>query len=128
MGLLASRTGFLVIVAGLTVVFLRPMGLEESGLERERGESYRQFCGKVPRLWPSRALKVPRGNVDPRWTQAFLGEIFMWGFFLAMAVFAVTLDSKMAWKIIGAAVTLYVVRSYTLYFRRGKDGAATQAS
>jgi protein-S-isoprenylcysteine O-methyltransferase Ste14 len=126
-GLLASRAGFLVIVAGLTVVFLRLMGLEETSLERERGESYRQFCRKVPRLWPSLAPKVPRGNIDPRWTQAFLGEIFMWVFFLAMAAFAVTLDSKMAWGIAGAAVTLYVVRSYTLYFRRGRPGAATQA-
>lgn len=118
MGLLASCTGFLVIVAGLTIIFLRLMGLEESSLERERGESYREFCRKVPRLWPSLMPQVPRGNLEPRWTQAFLGEIFMWGFFLAMAVFAVTLNIKMAWWIIGVALTLYVVRSYILYFRR----------
>jgi protein-S-isoprenylcysteine O-methyltransferase Ste14 len=117
-GLLASRLGFLVIVVGLAIVMLRLMGLEESNLAREQGQSYLEFCKKVPRIWPALRPRVSRGGVVPRWGQAFMGEIFMWGFFVAMAAFVVTLNVRTTWWIIAVALTLYVVRSYFLYFRR----------
>ena len=50
MGLLASRVGFAVIVAGNIVFCLRLIGLEESNLQEEHGESYIEFCRRVPRL------------------------------------------------------------------------------
>jgi protein-S-isoprenylcysteine O-methyltransferase Ste14 len=122
--LLVSRAGFLLITIGSTIFFLRLARLEEAKLEREQGESYRAFCERVPRLWPSIAPRLPKGSVEPRWGQAILGEIHMWGFFDGMAAFAVTLNPRVAWWIVGTAVVLYAVRSYVLSVRRKKGAGA----
>jgi protein-S-isoprenylcysteine O-methyltransferase Ste14 len=119
--LLVSRTGFLFITIILTIFFLRLTGLEESNLEREQGEAYVEFCERVPRLWPSLAPRLPKGGTKPRWGQAILGEIHMWGFFAGMAAFAVTLNKRVAWWIVGTALVLYLVRSYVLSVRRKRQ-------
>lgn len=118
--LLVSQTGFLFITITLTIFFLRLTGLEEAKLEDEQGKSYREFCRYVPRLWPSLRPRLPKGSVEPRWGQAILGEIHMWGFFAGMAAFAITLDKRFAWWIVGTALVLYLVRSYVLSVRRKK--------
>lgn len=120
-GLLASTTGFLFITICLTILFLRLTGLEEAKLAGEQGESYREFCRSVPQLWPSLKPRLPRGAVEPRWPQAILGEIHMWGFFAGMAAFAITLNKRVAWWIVGTAIILYVVRSFTLSMRRKRQ-------
>ena len=91
MALLTSWPGFLIITIGLTLFILRLTGLEESKLEAMQGESYREFCRRVPRLWPSLKARLPDGGVKPQWGQAILGELHMWGFFAGMAAFAITL-------------------------------------
>ena len=116
--LLVSRTGFLFITISLTIFFLRLTGLEESNLQRERGDTYVEFCKRVPRLWPSLAPQLPKGSTKPRWAQAILGEIHMWGFFAGMAAFAITLNKRVAWWIVGTALVLYLVRSCVLSIRR----------
>ena len=95
MGLLASRVGFVVIVVGNFIFCLRLIGLEESNLRKEQGESYIEFCRRVPRLWPSLQARLPDSGLKPHWQQAFAGELFMWGFFVAVAVFAITLNTKL---------------------------------
>lgn len=117
-GLLASTAGFLFITICLTILFLRLTGLEETKLVSEQGDIYREFCRRVPRLWPSLKPRLPKGAVKPRWPQAILGEIHMWGFFAGMAAFAITLNKRVAWWIVGTAIILYVVRSYVLSARR----------
>ncbi|MGA9593275.1 MAG: hypothetical protein WBS18_09270, partial [Candidatus Acidiferrales bacterium] len=62
-------------------------------------------------------------GTEPRWRQAFLGEIFMWGFFLAVAAFAVTLNTKVTWTIVALALLVYIVRSYVLFYSRKKRTA-----
>jgi hypothetical protein len=37
---------------------------------------------------------VPSGGLQPRWPQAFLGEVFFWLLFAGTAYFAVTLQSR----------------------------------
>ena len=118
--LLVSRTGFVFITITLTIFFLRLTGLEESNLQRERGDTYVEFCKRVPRLWPSFAPQLPKGGTKPRWAQAILGEIHMWGFFAGIAAFAITLNKRFAWWIVGTALVLYLVRSYVLSIRRKK--------
>jgi protein-S-isoprenylcysteine O-methyltransferase Ste14 len=118
MALLTSRPGFLIITTGLTLFILRLTGLEESKLEAMQGESYREFCRRVPRLWPSLKARLPDGGMKPRWGQAILGELHMWGFFAGMAAFAIALRPGVAWWIVGAAVIIYAVRSVVLSVRR----------
>ncbi|MGA8871186.1 MAG: methyltransferase [Candidatus Acidiferrales bacterium] len=128
-GLLASRSGFVVMVTGLSIFYLRLMGLEETNLVREQGESYREFCRRVPRLWPSLAPRVPRGNLEPKWRQAFGGELFMWGFFVGMMWFAVTLKIAGTWWIIGVTLVLWVAHSFFVYFRtKARERSSPQTS
>jgi protein-S-isoprenylcysteine O-methyltransferase Ste14 len=114
MGLLASRVGFLVIVAGNLIFCLRLIGLEESNLQKEQGESYIQFCRRVSRLWPSLEARLPDSGLKPHWKQAFFGELFMWGFFAAVTVFAVTLHATAMWIIMAVSIILYIASSYLI--------------
>jgi protein-S-isoprenylcysteine O-methyltransferase Ste14 len=110
MALLASRTGWLVIVAGMIVFQYRLIGREELELSRSLGERYRAYCRAVPRLWPSIRPRVPAGELKPRWKQAWLAEaFFFWGFAAAMASFAVTLNPGYAFGIFALSIIWYLL-------------------
>jgi protein-S-isoprenylcysteine O-methyltransferase Ste14 len=120
-GLMASRTGFVVIVAGILLFTFRLIGREEEQLLAEQGEAYRAYHAAVPRLWPSFRPRVAPGSTPPRWAQAWLGETWFWGFALAVAVYALTLDIK-SYLIVGAAVGCYIIINTILARRRsGKE-------
>lgn len=121
MGLLASRVGFAFIVLGMFIFCERLIGLEESNLAREQGESYLAFCRRVPRLLPALRARVPASGLQPKWRQAFSGELFMWGFFAAMLVFAITIDQKAFFLIVGVALLLYIVRGYAMAARKKRE-------
>jgi len=121
MGLLASLVGFLLIVVGNLIFCLRLIGLEESNLQKEQGESYVEFCRRVPRLWPSLQARLPDSGLKPHWKQAFLGELFMWGFFAAVAAFAVTLNPKVLWITMAVSIILYIVSSYAISWRKKSE-------
>lgn len=121
MGFLACRVGFVVMVVGNLIFCLRLIGLEESNLVKEQGESYREFCRRVPRLWPSLEPRLPDSGLKPRWKQAFVGELFMWGFFAAIAAFAATLNLKAFWITIAASMLAYIASSYLISARKKSD-------
>jgi protein-S-isoprenylcysteine O-methyltransferase Ste14 len=129
MGLLASRAGFVLLVAGLSILYLRLTGLEEATLVREQGEPYLEFCRRVPRLWPSLIPRVPRGSLEPQWPQAFLGELFIWGLFAAVGWFAFTLKIQVTWWITGVTLSLWIVRSFFVYWRtKAREGSSPKTS
>jgi protein-S-isoprenylcysteine O-methyltransferase Ste14 len=107
-GLMASRLGAAVIVVGLTLLFLRLTGREEAELEKQHGDRFREFCRRVPRLWPSLAPQVPSGDAQPQWGQAFRGEAFMWGFAVAMGVFTVAQNARLMEIVFAAAMVTFV--------------------
>ena len=110
MALLASRTGWLVIVVGMVVFQYRLIGREELELSRTLGENYQAYCKAVPRLWPSIRPRVPAGDLKPRWKQAWLAEaFFFWGFAAAMACFAVTLNPGYAVAIFAVSIIGYIL-------------------
>jgi protein-S-isoprenylcysteine O-methyltransferase Ste14 len=121
MGLLASRAGFLLIVMGNLIFCLRLIGLEESNLQKEQGESYLEFCRLVPRLWPSLQPRLPDSGLKPHWKQAFVGELYMWGFFAAVAAFAVTLKPKVLWITMAVSLISYIASSYVISARKKSE-------
>jgi len=121
MGLLASRVGFVVIVVGNWIFCRRLIGLEESNLLKQQGESYIDFCRRVPRLWPSLQPRLPDSGLKPQWKQAFVGELFMWGFFAAVAAFAVTLKPKVLWITMAFSLISYIASSYIISARKKSD-------
>jgi len=52
-GLMASGTGWFVLVVGMIVFAYRFIGREEMDLLLSQGETYRAYCAAVPLLSPS---------------------------------------------------------------------------
>lgn len=123
--LLASRTGFFVIVIAMTLLYVRLAGREEVELEREQGERYREYSRRVPRMWPSIEARVPATGAKPQWGQAFRGEAFMWGCAAAVAAFAVTLNFTVMWSVLGLSLVVLVEEQIVHNRRRRKQAAAT---
>lgn len=110
LGLLASRSGFVVLAVGAAIRVLRLIGREEAELEKEQGGRFREFCQRVPRLLPSLRPRVPSAGLRPQWGQAFRGEAFMWGFFLTMAGFTITLQDRVAYILSGVTLALWFLQ------------------
>ena len=105
--LLASRLGFVIMVVGLTTLYVQLAGWEEAQMQEQQGEGYREYCRLVPRLWPSIAPRVPATGATPHWGQAFWGEAFMWGFAVAIGAFVITLNFTVLWSLMGTALLLF---------------------
>jgi hypothetical protein len=108
--LAASRSGFVVLVVAVTVFQYRLTLREERALAATQGESYRRYLAAVPRMLPSLRPRLPASGTVPRWGQAFLGEIFMWGFALTFVLFVATGSNRiLMWGCIGATVLVLLM-------------------
>lgn len=111
-GLMASRSGYVIMAAGMFAFCYRLILREEAGLLASQGESYRRYFDAVPRLWPSLRPRVPAGNAQPNWRDGFAGETFMWGIVAGMAVFVATERIVYFWIVMGAGFAVYFVQGY----------------
>lgn len=117
LGVLASRTGFLVMSLGMVLFTYRLILREEATLLQSQGESYRRYLAAVPRLIPSVRPRVPASGAKPNWLDGFTGEIFMWGGAAAMAVFTATRNLVYFWIVLGSGFVIYSLQ-YLLRPRR----------
>jgi len=79
LSLLMPRSGAIFAIAGIGLLQIRLILAEEQFLSARLGAPYAAYCAAVPRIIPLvRSQAVPSG-LKPRWGQAFLGEIYMWG-------------------------------------------------
>ena len=120
---LASRTGAVVLLVGLTVFTLRLIGREEAALTAAAGDSYRAFKAAVPSLLPALVPRLPPGGARPHWGQALLGETFFWAIAAAILGFASTLRIEVFYWILGIAFLFRGVLAM-LWWRRTGRGAA----
>ena len=109
MAFAASRLGAAFLVVSGLVFHLRLIGREEAALATAQGEAFRAYCARVPRFLPALAPRVASAGRAPRWGQGIAGEAFMGLFGVAMAIFAITLDSRSLMYGSGGAVILYFV-------------------
>jgi len=107
LGSMASRTGFLILVAATVPFVYRLILREEADLLESQGEGYRRYFETVPRLWPSLRPLVPASGARPNWVDGFAGETFVWSFPIGMVVFDVTLRLVHFWVIMGAGLVVY---------------------
>ena len=85
LGLLMSRSGAIFSIVTIGIMQVRLMLGEEAFLTRQLGAPYLAYAAKVPRLLPSLWPRIPAAGREPRWLQAFLGEIYFWGVALSFA-------------------------------------------
>ena len=108
-GVLASRSGWLLLVLGISFFVYRLILRKESGLRETQGESYRKYLEAVPRFWPALTPRVPAGIRTPRWGQAIAAEMFFWLFGAAVLSFALTLNFKLMWIVFASSFVFYFV-------------------
>ncbi len=107
-GMIASPTGFLVLVGGLTIFVLRLIAREEAELEAAQGAAYRRYARAVPGLVPAFEPRVEASGVRPQWGQAFFGEASMWIFAIGCALFAITLNQWTLYAFVAAGFLSYI--------------------
>jgi protein-S-isoprenylcysteine O-methyltransferase Ste14 len=123
--LMASRPGSVVLILGNLLIVLRLIGREEAALAEAQGEPYRAFLAAVPRLWPSLRPRLPAGGLQPRWFQAFLGEVHLWLFALNGLLFAWKLNQHLYYTLLWASAGAYFLMWTVLNrLRRGNSAPA----
>jgi len=95
-GVLASRLGFFFLIVANWLFVYRLIFREEAALRQSQGTSYLAYSEAVPRFWPSVTPRVAAGGRTPRWSQAFLGESFVWLFGAGEAFAAISLNLELA--------------------------------
>jgi protein-S-isoprenylcysteine O-methyltransferase Ste14 len=108
LGFLASRVGFFILAAGGAARILRLIGREEEELEQQQGVRFHEFVRSVPRLLPSISPRLPAAGLDPCWGKAFQAEAAMWGFFVTMIAFTITLRDRVAWTLGFGSLVLWL--------------------
>ena len=96
LALLMPASGAVFAIVMLIGFHMRLVLGEEAFLREKLGEPYAAYCARVPRILP--ALRkptsqrrdvghpIPSSGRKPRWGQAALAEIFMWGSAVSFAV------------------------------------------
>jgi protein-S-isoprenylcysteine O-methyltransferase Ste14 len=117
-GVLASRSGFVLLVLANWIFVYRLIFREEESLRKNQGESYLAYCRSVPRFWPSFTPRVPPGNLEPHWRQAFAGETFVWLFGIGELAIAVTLNPLIGYVLFGLGFVAHFVISRGIQKRK----------
>ncbi|HXC96866.1 MAG TPA: isoprenylcysteine carboxylmethyltransferase family protein [Edaphobacter sp.] len=86
LALLMPPSGAIFSIIAIGLLQLRLIGAEQSFLTEKLGEPYRAYCDKIPSLIPAITPRVPASPQKPRWPNAFLGEVYMWGVAVSFAV------------------------------------------
>jgi len=101
-----SRTGAVVAIAAMVAFCYRLILREESSLKASQGEEYERYQEAVPRLWPSLSPRIAASGRPARWAEGFKAESWCWGFAAVVVAFAITLNTKVFFGILGTSVVL----------------------
>jgi len=85
--LLMPRSGAIFTIVAIGLLQIRLIFVEEPFLEAKLGTPYLAYKRLVPRIVPSARPRIAASGMMPRWPQAFLGEIYMWGVALCFTIF-----------------------------------------
>ena len=84
--LLMPASGAVFTIVLVVWLHMRLVLAEESFLTAKLGGEYVAYCAQVPRFLPSLRPRVAASQTRPRWPQAVMAEIFMWGVAASFAV------------------------------------------
>jgi protein-S-isoprenylcysteine O-methyltransferase Ste14 len=125
MALLMPASGAVFAIMMLIGFHLRLILGEEAFLRGQLGEPYAVYCAKVPRILPALRPQVAASGARPRWGQAALAEIFMWGSAVSFAVLGWRYNTTLLlqWVLVSLGVAL-VVKAFAM--GRGTGAEKTQ--
>lgn len=113
LALLMPVSGAIFAIVAIAVLQIRLILAEETFLAAKLGASYAAYRALVPRILPSLRARTAGTGVEPRWPQAFLGEIYMWGAAVSFAIAGWRYDAVLLMKcvIVSLGVSL-VARAF----------------
>jgi protein-S-isoprenylcysteine O-methyltransferase Ste14 len=117
MGAMMSRVGFVVAFVAMIVFCYRLIRREEANLRASQGESYAAYLKAVPRLLPSPWPRIASAGSYARWADGFRAESWCWGFAAALAIFALTLKTKVFLDVLTASMLVLWVSSSVIQKR-----------
>jgi len=86
LALLMPVSGAIFAIVATGVLEIRLILAEETFLAAKLGAPYEAYCALVPQILPSLRTRIATTGRKPRWPQAVLGEIYMWGVAVSFAV------------------------------------------
>lgn len=125
MGLLASLIGFLLLILAIPVFMYRLVQREEAAMLAEHGESFRAYVRAVPRLWPAISPRLPSAGSRAQWRQAWVGEMWFWGFAAAVFAYAATLRVSVFYSFLGGSFIAYLAVFAVFRWQRSRRSRAT---
>ena len=114
MGAMMSRVGFFVAFVAMAVFSYRLIFREEAELQASLGERYKRYQNAVPRLWPAPQPCTASSGRQANWAAGFRAEFWCWGFAVAVAAFAITLNTTAFFVILGASVIVLWLSSLVI--------------
>jgi protein-S-isoprenylcysteine O-methyltransferase Ste14 len=120
MGALMTRIGFFVAIVAMVVFCYRLILREEGELQASQGEQYTRYHDSVPRLLPALLPRIASAGGHANWSAGFQAEFWCWGFAIAVAAFAITLNTTAFFVILAASVV--VLWLSTLLIQRKSRG------
>src|SRR3954470_17842530 len=118
MGAMASRLGFIVLQVLMLVFCYRLIFREEAELRAVQGERYDAFKKAVPRLCPALAPRIPAAGGKANWAAGFKAEGWVWGFALAVALFAVTLKMTVFFIVLAVSLGVFFFVAFSGAYRK----------
>ena len=109
LALLMPVSGAVFTIIAIGALQIRLILAEETFLGAKLGAQYAAYCALVPRIVPSLRARVASAGLKPRWGQAVLGEIYMWGVALAFAAVGWQYDAGLLTKCVVVAFGVSLV-------------------
>src|SRR3954464_15397365 len=118
MGAMASRLGFVVLQVLMLLFCYRLIFREEAELRAAQGEQYDAFKKAVPRLCPALMPGIPAAGGRANWAAGFKAEGWVWGFALAVTLFAITLKMKVFFIVLAASLGVFFFVAFSGAYRK----------
>ena len=114
MGSMMSRAGFVTVIFGMLLFCYRLILREETDLQAGRSAQYDAYRAAVPRLWPALKARIASSGSQAKWAQGFKAECWYWGFPVAIAAFALTLNMNIFFSVMTVAILVFWLSSKAL--------------
>jgi protein-S-isoprenylcysteine O-methyltransferase Ste14 len=100
LALLMPVSGAIFMLVLAVAITIHTILREETFLRTQLGDTYIAYCAKVPRLLPALRPRIASSGAKssgakPRWPQAALAEIFMWGVLVSFLVLGWRYDAHL---------------------------------
>jgi hypothetical protein len=76
----------------------------------------------LPSPWP----RIASSGRQPQWAEGFKAESWYWGFAMAVTAFAITLNVRLFFVILGASLALFWVTSMVMRKKTDSEGSRPQ--